>query len=91
MANEYADDRVMIIEILLSARSPKDLQEYVGKHDYFVVRTNPKQQMQEDFEKTEIFLGCGHTSMINLLNMTVMEHTCGTTVAEAEACIQKYL
>ncbi len=91
MGEAYADDGVAIMEILLFARLPEEIQEYVLEYDYLAVRTLPRLLMQEDYEVTEIFLGCGQTTLIDLNNMRVIESVCGMTMQDAEDCIQKHL
>ena len=81
----------MIIEVIKPATDAKYLQEHCGGVDHNAFRTEPPDIVMTDYEKTEILLGCGIYTLVNLNNMQVLEPLCGDSLKTAEKCLADYV
>ncbi|MDJ0765878.1 MAG: hypothetical protein QNJ97_23040 [Myxococcota bacterium] len=91
LSQKYKEYGVVIIDVVQVAFSAGYLQFWVGEYNFPAFRTDPANQVVKDFETTLIVPGCGTYTLVNLTNMKVNTPICGTSILEAEACIQAAL
>lgn len=97
LADEYEDEGLIVIEVVQSALTAVQLEEWSLGNEYNVMRTDPSRLMETDYASDQQFLGYPTLPLIDLETMTVLNTDCYMATSTylgldtMRACVDQYL
>ena len=92
LTEKYQGTGVIVMEVQQEATDQLSLMNWVAENDYLAFRTEPANQMELDYRKTELIPAMCVGILIDLKTMKVLNHNCGQLLEGLiESCIDSHL